>query len=110
MRILVTFAVEAEFAPWRKLREFRKLDSTDSDCFSSRIGDGELTVLLTGMGCKRAWVQATKVIWGGDVDVCISTGLAGALRPGHTVGETLVPANVLPVLSTNNGGETMGDY
>lgn len=95
MRILVTFAVEAEFAPWRKLREFRKLDSTDSDCFSSRIGGGELTVLLTGMGCKRAWVQATKVIWGGDVDVCISTGLAGALRPGHTVGETLVPANVL---------------
>jgi len=24
MRILVTFAVEAEFAPWRKLREFKK--------------------------------------------------------------------------------------
>jgi nucleoside phosphorylase len=95
MRILVTFAVEAEFAPWRRLREFRKLDSTDSDGFSSRIGDGELIVLLTGMGCKRAWLQATKVIWGGDVDLCISTGLAGALRPEHTLGQTLVPANVL---------------
>ncbi len=94
MRILVTFAVEAEFAPWRKLRQFQKLERTDIECFSSKMKEGELTVLLTGMGCKKAWIEATKVIWDSDVDICISSGLAGALRPEHLIGELLVPQNV----------------
>jgi nucleoside phosphorylase len=95
MRILVTFAVEAEFAPWRKLRQFQRLDHPDIECFSSKINEDELAVLLTGMGCKKAWIEATKVIWGSDVDICISSGLAGALRPDHLIGEILVPQNVL---------------
>jgi len=40
MRILVTFAVEAEFAPWRKLRQFQKLERTDIECFSSKMKEG----------------------------------------------------------------------
>ena len=40
-------------------------------------------------------MEATKAIWGGDVGLCISTGLAGALRPEHAVGEILVPERVL---------------
>lgn len=95
MRILVTFAVEAEFAPWRKLRQFQRLKRADMECFSSKINEAELAVLLTGMGCKRAWVEATKAIWDSDVDVCVSSGLAGALRTEHMIGEILVPQNVL---------------
>jgi nucleoside phosphorylase len=95
MRILVTFAVEAEFAPWRKLRQFQKLERSDMECFSSKINECELAVLLTGMGCKKAWVQATKVIWDSAVDICVSSGLAGALRPEHMIGEILVPQNIL---------------
>jgi nucleoside phosphorylase len=95
MRILVTFAVEAEFAPWRAIRKFQKLERADVECFTSSIHECELTVLLTGIGCKKAWVEATKVIWDSDVDICVSSGLAGALRPAHLIGEILVPERVL---------------
>src|SRR5207302_2895083 len=72
MRVLVTFAVEAEFAPWRKLRGFEKMTKGKAQFFRARIGASEVNVLLTGVGGKNAWLQATKVICDGEVDFCIS--------------------------------------
>jgi adenosylhomocysteine nucleosidase len=95
MHILVTFAVEAEFAPWRKLRSFQKATAQRMEYFSTQLQGAEVGVLLTGVGCKKAWVEATKVIWDADVDVCISSGLAGGLRQEHRLGEVLVAENVL---------------
>ena len=89
MKVLVTFAVDAEFAPWRKLRQFSQANLGEIEAYSSRIRDGELVVLLTGVGGRRAWAEATKVIWDGKVDVCISSGLAGALRDKHRPGDVL---------------------
>jgi len=94
MRILVTFAVEAEFAPWRKLRQFRETKPF-LNSFMSKCGEADITVLLTGMGCKKSWMEAAKVIWDGNIDICISSGLAGALRSEHAVGEILVPERIL---------------
>jgi len=37
MRILVTFAVEAEFAPWRNLREFKKNTVPNGPSFARRF-------------------------------------------------------------------------
>jgi adenosylhomocysteine nucleosidase len=95
MRILVTFAVDAEFAPWRKLRDFQKSCRNDLDYFSAKVDLAEIGVLLTGVGCRKAWVEATKAIWDCDVDICISSGLAGALREEHRLGEVLVAEKVL---------------
>lgn len=89
MRILLTFAVAAEFAPWRKRRGFEKIAKGKAQFFRARIGDSEVNVLLTGVGGKNAWLEATKAIWGGDVDICISSGLAGALRPEYHLGDVL---------------------
>src|SRR5207244_938695 len=89
MRVLVTFAVEAEFAPWRKLRGFEKMTKGKAQFFRARIGASEVNVLLTGVGGKNAWLQATKVICDGEVDFCISSGLAGALRPEYHLGGVL---------------------
>ncbi len=56
MRILVTFAVEAEFAPWRKLREFKKNtvpngpSSQGVSLFKTTFRDDDVEVLLTGIG------------------------------------------------------------
>jgi len=97
MRILVTFAVEAEFAPWRKLRSFESNVKGDAEFFVARIGKSDINVLLTGIGGKKAWVEATKIIWDGDVDICISSGLAGALRPEYHVGDVLVAKEVQAV-------------
>src|SRR6202451_1559212 len=94
MRVLVTFALDAEFAPWRKLRRFEKLMREDLDCYSSQIGETQIRVILTGIGGKKAWVEATKVLWDGDIDVCISSGLAGALKPEHMPGEVLAAESV----------------
>ena len=58
------------------------------------MNDRELVVLLTGVGGRRAWAEATKVIWDGDVDVCISSGLAGALRGEHRPGDVLAAKEV----------------
>jgi nucleoside phosphorylase len=94
MKVLVTFAVDAEFAPWRKLRQFSHSHLGDIDVYSSEIKDGELVVLLTGVGGRKAWAAATKVIWDGNIDVCISSGLAGALREHHRPGDVLAAKEV----------------
>jgi adenosylhomocysteine nucleosidase len=94
MKVLITFAVDAEFAPWRKLRQFSESKLGDIQAYSSQMKDGELIVLLTGVGGRRAWAEATKVIWDGNVDVCISSGLAGALREKHRPGDVLAAREV----------------
>jgi adenosylhomocysteine nucleosidase len=94
MRILVTFAVEAEFAPWRKMRPFVSSTRGNVEAYTTRIQDSELIVLLTGVGGRRAWAEATSIIWDGNVDVCVSSGLAGALRKQHRPGDVLVPREV----------------
>src|SRR5713226_101057 len=97
MRILVTFAVDAEFAPWRKLREFVVKDGGSQQFFSAQFGATEVNVILTGIGCKSAWLETAKQVWNGDVDVCISSGLAGALRPQYRPGDVLVARMVKAV-------------
>jgi adenosylhomocysteine nucleosidase len=94
MRILVTFAVEAEFAPWRKLRQFVKQTSGSAEYFAARMGDSNVNVVLTGVGAKNAWLETTKIVWDGDVDICVSSGLAGALRTEYRLGEILAAKEV----------------
>jgi adenosylhomocysteine nucleosidase len=94
MRVLITFALDAEFAPWRKIRNFNKLPRTNLNCYAAEIGGAEVDVLLTGIGGKKAWVEATKSLWDADVDLCISSGLAGGLKPEHRPGEVLAAESV----------------
>jgi adenosylhomocysteine nucleosidase len=94
MRILVTFAVDAEFAPWRKIRQFERLEADGCSVFSTTIDGLRLDVLLTGIGGKKAWVEATKIVWNGDTEICISSGLAGGLRDEHRPEEVFVARNV----------------
>ena len=94
MRVLVTFAVDAEFAPWRKMRNFSHSTCDNVEAYSTHIAGAEVTVLLTGVGGKKAWVEATKIIWDANVDVCVSSGLAGSLKAEHRVGDVLVATKV----------------
>jgi len=84
MRILVTFAVKAEFSPWSSRHPFVPYEFHDYerrrefDLFKANIGPNEVTVLLTGMGKENA-VKAMDSIPLAAHDVCISSGLAGSL-------------------------------
>lgn len=91
MRILVTFAIKAEFSQWSSRHpfvpyEFENWETRrEFDLFKANIGRDEITVLLTGMGGENA-ANAMLSIPLDLHDICISSGLAGsldaALKPG----------------------------
>jgi adenosylhomocysteine nucleosidase len=98
MRILVTFAVEAEFAPWRRLRDFRRdVQARTPRCvFQTILADTKVDVLLTGIG--RAQVEGS-LVWDGVLssrkpDFVISSGFAGALKGAVRPGDLIVPEKV----------------
>ena len=96
MKILVTFALETEFAPWRTLREFRSASYGTADAYVADIYGAELAVILTGAGPRQAAKQASKAIRAesDSLSACISSGLAGALRPEYSVGQVLAAHSV----------------
>jgi adenosylhomocysteine nucleosidase len=99
MRILVTFALDAEFAPWRRLRRFVSIDYDGLQLWRSNAGNTEITALLTGIG-KLASAQAMGLMMAmadedKHFDVCISSGLAGALCDTLAVGDIIAPTALI---------------
>jgi nucleoside phosphorylase len=92
LKALITFAVDAEFAPWRRLRPFARLEKVDS--YRCNIEELEVLVVFTGMGVRKPWLETASSIWGRDIDICISSGLAGALQVAHSIGEIVTPRMV----------------
>lgn len=93
MKVLVTFASEAEFSPWRKLHHFRSISTGVRLMYETEMGSGLVQVLVTGMG----WENAARAISMGmtpSPDFCISTGLAGGLKPAWRAGEILAARSV----------------
>jgi adenosylhomocysteine nucleosidase len=94
MKILLTFAVKAEFSPWSSRHPFVPYEfenwerRREFDLFKANFGPHELTVLLTGMG-RESTVEAMGTIPVELHDVCISSGLAGALDPGLKPGDVV---------------------
>ncbi len=87
MKILVTFAVRSEFAPWQRRRSFLRVPG-DGLVFEAMFGGAKVRALLTGMGQEHA-LNAAKKALGYKPDICISTGLAGSLREGYRPGDIL---------------------
>lgn len=88
MKVLVTFAVGPEFAPWRRLRSFRRTSFEAVPVYESQMGVAELRVLLTGVGPDHA-AHAARGVMCDRPDLCISSGLAGGLWPEYSAGEIL---------------------
>ncbi len=93
MRILVTFAVEAEFAPWRARREFARQNAEGFKLWKRVIGNSEIFVVLTGIGDDSAKVTELMMrvaATGRYFDVCVSSGLAGGLRLDYQLNDIVV--------------------
>jgi len=99
MRVLVTFAVEAEFAAWRKLRAFNLIDYQGLKLRKAKVGMADVTVLITGMGAQAAAQAMDLMMRMADkdqyFDVCISSGLAGALCDTLGVGDIIAPKELI---------------
>jgi len=80
VKVLVTFAVETEFAPWRRLRDFHRTSLDAIPVYEGRLGAAELRVVLTGIGPRHA-TGIVRAVLSDAPDLCISSGLAGALKP-----------------------------
>jgi adenosylhomocysteine nucleosidase len=95
MRILVTFAVKAEFSQWCSRHPFVPYEfenwekRRDFDLFKANFGLNEVTVLLTGMGRENG-EEAMRTLPIEMHDVCISAGLAGALESSLKPGDIVV--------------------
>jgi adenosylhomocysteine nucleosidase len=99
MRVLVTFAVDEEFAPWRKLRQFRFIDYDGLRLWKTKSDGLEITALLTGIGTQAA-AQAMELMMSmadenRHFDICVSSGLAGALKEGLIPGDIIAPQVLL---------------
>jgi len=94
MRILVTFAVHAEFALWRRMRRFRRTRWATRPAYVTQIDGAEIGVVLTGVGPQRARQAAFEVMMAEPVDICVSTGLAGALQAEHLPSEIVAARGV----------------
>jgi adenosylhomocysteine nucleosidase len=96
---LVTFALENEFAPWRKMAGFRRVSATDLDgWYEAQIGPAEVRVVVTGTGAfaaQRAMNNAFEIA----PDFCIASGLAGSLKREYAPGDVLVGHQVTEIKS-----------
>jgi adenosylhomocysteine nucleosidase len=92
-KILVSLAVKAEFAPWRRLRAFRRIQFRGGSFHQAGIGNAEVRVILTGLGAREA-DDLKELAAQYRPDAGIVAGVAGGLRPGLQAGEILVAESV----------------
>jgi adenosylhomocysteine nucleosidase len=93
MKVLVTFAVEAEFAPWRRLRDLRETKIGDVSVSQAQIGRAQVDFVVTGMGMENAR-RVSESLLEQPYQFCITAGFAGALAEMHSVGDVLVAESV----------------
>lgn len=101
MKILVTFAIENEFAPWRDRRGFEAVEPAPTDIaapesYAAELYGVSVQVVLTGAGPKPAASAISLAIRPAPdaMDFCISSGLAGALKPNYRIGQILAAQEV----------------
>jgi adenosylhomocysteine nucleosidase len=97
LKILVTFALENEFAPWRAAHNFQKAIWGEVETFVTEIGGAEVGVALTGVGARQARLGFPRGTWGESESLafCVSSGLAGALKPEYRIGQVLAARTVM---------------
>lgn len=100
MKVLITFALANEFAPWRKLRRFERVsvDAWDQT-YATSIDAAEVRVILTGAG-RFAAQRALAHAFDDAPDLCIASGLSGGLKSSYASGEVLIARAVADVAGT----------
>lgn len=113
MRILVTFAVDPEFAPWRKRHAFEQVSTPapvglqGTFFYRGAVFGNQVDVLLTGIGWEETKAEnrpryMLRELLKTRPDLCISSGLAGGLRSDLHCGDIVAAREV----GLGTGGET----
>jgi nucleoside phosphorylase len=100
MKILVTFALENEFAPWRRMRRFKSVSVDTWDrSYEAQVGSAGVRVLLTGAG-RFAVQRSLARAFDRAPDICIASGVAGSLKAAYRPGAVLAARTVADVNGT----------
>jgi nucleoside phosphorylase len=113
MRVLVTFAVDAEFAPWRRRHTFQAISMPKpigSESYSFYRGtalENDVDVLLTGIGWDDSKASnrprfVLRELLKYEPDICVSSGLAGGLKADMRCGDIVAASELL----LRTGGDT----
>jgi len=96
VRILVTFALENEFASWQASHDFKPAKLGNVEVHVAEFSSAHVTAVLTGVGARQAALTAKQIMRGEfeAFDCCISCGLAGALRSNYGIAEVLAARSV----------------
>lgn len=107
MKFLITFALDMEFAPWRRARAFTKIANSDFELYEVNFGEAQVRVALTGVGGVRA-TNVTRAVLEQcpPPDICIAAGLAGSLKREREVGQVCVPRDIMDL---QTGRTMVGD-
>lgn len=100
MKVLVTYAVEAEFAPWRRLRDLEKVEIGGVAANRLQVGRASLDFVATGIGATNA-LHAAEAVISKEYSFCIVSGFAGALEATVKLGDVVVAEKVQ---HAGNGG------
>jgi adenosylhomocysteine nucleosidase len=108
VKILVTFALENEFAPWRAMHKFCESTWGQADVFAAEIGGADVAVLLTGVGQRPAKLALSKIAWGesGTLEYCVSSGLAGGLRPEYSIAQVVAAREIASEGARDKNGDS----
>src|SRR5258706_7546056 len=98
MKMLVTFAVEAEFAPWRRRHSFDPIEMpapvgpNSRNLYRGVVFGNDVDVFLTGIGWEASKTVdrpsfVLRELLKRKPDVCVSSGLAGGLSPELQAGQ-----------------------
>jgi adenosylhomocysteine nucleosidase len=92
-KILVSLAVEAELAPWRRLRPFRRAPFDKSSARAAEIGNAQVLVVLTGVGARR--IQSLSALLA-QYRPCLGivAGVAAGLKRELRAGDVLVAESI----------------
>src|SRR4029077_20190915 len=84
---------------WRKLRAFNLIDYQGLKLRRTVVGTAEGTILITGVGSQAAAQAMDLMMRMADkdqyFDVCVSSGLAGALCDTLSVGDIIAPKELV---------------
>ncbi|MGB2632869.1 MAG: hypothetical protein WAM58_02925 [Candidatus Acidiferrum sp.] len=92
--------MDAEFAPWRKLRAFREIILNESHWSKGgRVQEAQINghtvwVYLTGMGIRTFDFALASCVKAAGADAVLSSGLAGSLNPKYGVLSIVAPRRV----------------
>jgi adenosylhomocysteine nucleosidase len=92
MKIVVTFAVRAEFANWRR-SGFSQIEKAKPQVFRMKTAEAEVYALLTGVGMvssRDELLETLKI----RADFCIASGFAGGLKRQYKPGSIVVARTV----------------